>query len=142
MGEVDSAPAAPAPPMPDWNALEVDPAKGERIHKAAFLHSKEGTTHRLVAKILPDGRLNLVRFACNLGADGTMNGKLGTRRIESQPVERFEEELASIQKDISGKGEEVQGVWSHDLTNIQDVAEQASSLEAWVLQAAKEIKPS
>ena len=71
-----------------------------------------------------------------------MNGKLGTRRIESQPVERFEEELASIQKDIIGKGEEVQGVWSHDLTNIQDVAEQASSLEAWVLQAAKEIKPS
>ena len=31
MGEVDSAPAAPAPPMPDVNALEVDPAKGEVI---------------------------------------------------------------------------------------------------------------
>ena len=71
-----------------------------------------------------------------------MNGKRGTRRIESQPVERFDEEVAAIQKDIKSKGEEVQGVWAHDLTSIQDVAEQASSLEAWVLQAAKEIKPS
>ncbi len=124
------------------NALEVDPAKGERFHKAAFVHSNEGTTHRLVAKILPDGRLDLVRFAFDFGANGAMNGKRGTRRIESQPVERFDEEVASIQKDIKSKGEEVQGVWAHDLTSIQDVAEQASSLEAWVLQAAKEIKPS
>ena len=54
MGEVDAAPAAPAPPMPDLTALEVDPAKGERFHKAAFVHSKEGTTHRLVAKTLPN----------------------------------------------------------------------------------------
>jgi hypothetical protein len=142
MGEVDAAPAAPAPPMPDLTALEVDPAKGERFHKAAFVHSKEGTTHRLVAKALPDGRLDLVRFACDLGADGKMNGKRGTRRIESQPVERFDEELAAIQKDITSKGQEVQGVWAHDLTSIQDVAEQAKSLEAWVLVAAKEIKPS
>lgn len=142
MGEVDSAPAAPAIPMPDLNALEVDPAKGERFHKAAFVHSKAGTTHRLVAKTLPDGRIDLVRFACDLGADGAMSGKRGTRRIESQPVERFDEELAAIQKDIVGKGEEVQGVWAHDLTSIQDVAEQASNLEAWVLEAAKEIKPS
>lgn len=142
MGEVDSAPAAPAAPMPDLNALEVDPAKGERFHKAAFVHSKAGTTHRLVAKITTDGRIDLVRFACDLGADGVMSGKRGTRLIESQPVERFDAELADIQKDITRKGEEVQGVWAHDLTSIQDVAEQASSLEAWVLQAAKEIKPS
>ena len=138
MAEVEEAPA----PAPDLNTLEVDPAKGERFHKAAFVHSKQGTTHRLVAKVLPDGKLNLVRFACDLGADGIMNKKRGTRRIESQPAERFDEELAAIQKDIAGKGEEVQGVWAHDLTSIQDVAEQASNLKAWVLQAAKEIHPS
>ena len=139
MAEVDEAQAAPAP---DMNTLEVDPTKGERFFKAAFVHSKAGTTHRLVAKMLPDGKLDLVRFACDLDADGSMNKKRGTRRIESQPVERFDEELASIQKDITGKGEEVQGVWAHDLTSIQDVAEQAGSLKTWALQTAKEIKPS
>ena len=139
MAEVEEVPAAPAP---DLTTLEVDPTKGERFHKAAFVHSKAGTTHRLVAKLLPDGKLDLVRFACDLGADGIMNKKRGTRRIESQPVERFDVELAAIQKDITGKGEEVQGVWAHDLTNIQDVAEQAGSLKAWVFQAAREIKPS
>ena len=133
---------SPAAQAPDLNTLEVDPTKGERFHKAAFVHSKAGTTHRLVAKVLPDGKLDLVRFACDLGPDGIMNKKRGTRRIESQPVERFDEELASIQKDITGKGEEVQGVWAHDLTSIQDVAEQAGSLKAWALQAAQEIKPS
>ncbi len=142
MGEVDSAPAAPAPPMPDLNALEVDPAKGERFHKAAFVHSNEGTTHRLVAKILPDGRLDIVRFACDLGSDGIMAGKWGIRLIESQPLTRFDAEIATIQKEITDKGEEVHGVWPHDLTGIPDVVEQASSLEAWLLKAAKEIVSS
>ncbi len=142
MGEVDTAPAAPAPPMPDLTALEVDPAQGERFYKAAFVHSKEGTTYRMVAKTLPDGRLDLVRFACDLGSDGIMFGKRGTRRIQSQPPERFDAEVATIQKEITDKDEEVQGVWAHDLTGIQDVAEQARSLDAWILQTAKEIVPS
>lgn len=142
MGEVDAGPAAPAVPMPDLTALEVDPAQGERFYKAAIVHSKQGTTYRMVAKTLPDGRLDLVRFACDLGADGVMFGKRGTRRIQSQPLERFDAEVATIQKEIIDKGEEVQGLWAHDLTGIQEVAQQASSLDTWMLQTSKEIVPS
>ena len=51
-------------------------------------------------------------------------------------------EIATIQKEITDKGEEVQGVWAHDLTGIQDIAEQVSSLDGWMVQTAKEIVPS
>ena len=88
MGEADSGPAAPAKPMPDLTALEVDPAKGERFFKAVLIHSKQGTTYRMVSKSLTDGRLDLVHFVCDLSADGTMNGKRRVRRIESQRQER------------------------------------------------------
>lgn len=142
MGEVDSAPAAPAPPMPDLTVLEVFPDQGERFYKAALVHSKQGTTYRMVAKTLSDGRLDIVRFACDLGSDGIMAGKWAIRRIESQPLTRFDAEVATIQKEITDKGEEIHGVWTHDLTSIQDVAEQSCSLEAWLLQAAKEIVSS
>ncbi len=139
MGEVDSEPAAPAKPMPDLTVLEVDPAKGERFFKAVLIHSKQGTTYRMVAKALPDGRLDLVHFICDLSADGTMNGKRRIRRIESQRQERWDTEVATIQKEITDNGEEVQKVWSHDLTGIQDVAEQVRSLDAWMVQTAKDI---
>lgn len=139
MGEVDSGPSAPAEPMPDMTVLEVDPAKGERFFKAALIHSKQGTTYRMVAKALADGRLDLVHFVCDLSADGTMNGKRRIRRIESQKPERWDTEIATIEKEITGNGEEVQKVWSHDLTGIQDVAEQVSSLNAWMVQTAKEM---
>jgi hypothetical protein len=142
MGETDTAPAAPAPPMPDLTVLEVFPDQGERFFKAAFVHSKQGTTYRIVAKTLSNGRLDLVRFACDLGSDGIMAGKWAIWRIESQPLTRFDAEIATVQKEITDKGEEVQGVWPHDLTGIQDVAEQASSLEAWLIKAAKEIVSS
>ena len=142
MGETDTAPAAPAPPMPDLTVLEVFPDQGERFYKAAFVHSKQGTTYRIVAKTLSDGRLDLVRFACDLGSDGIMAGKWAIWRIESQPLTRFDAEIATVQKEITEKGEEVQGVWPHDLTGIQDVAEQASSLEAWLIKASKEIVSS
>ena len=142
MGEVDSGPAAPAKPMPDLTALEVDPAKGERFFKAVVIHSKQGTTYRMVAKAMADGRLDLVHFVCDLSADGTMNGKRRIRRIESQRPERWDAEVATIQKEITDKGEEVQKVWAHDLTSIQDVAEQVASLDAWMAQTAKEIVPA
>ena len=66
----------------------------------------------------------------------------GFRRIESQPLERFDVEIEAIKKEIAGNEEEVQGVWAHDLTGIQDVAEQFASLDSWALQTAKEIVPS
>ena len=90
MGEVDSGPVAPAEPMPDLTVLEVDPAKGERFYKAALIHSKQGTTYRMVAKAIADGRLDLVHFVCDLSADGTMIGKRRIRRIESQRPERWD----------------------------------------------------
>jgi hypothetical protein len=142
MGEVDAGPAAPAKPMPDLTALEVDPSKGEKFFKAVLVHSKQGTTYRMVAKAMADGRLDLVHFVCDLSADGTMNGKRRIRRIESQRPERWDKEVETIQKEIVDKGEEVQKVWAHDLTGIQDVAEQVASLDAWMLQTAKEVVPA
>jgi len=142
MGEVDAGPAAPAQPMPDMTVLEVDPAKGERFFKAVLIHSKQGTTYRMVAKSLSDGRLDLVHFVCDLSADGTMSGKRQIRRIESQKPERWDKEVATIQKEITDNGEEVQGVWAHDLTGIQDVAEQVSSMDAWMVKTAKEVVPA
>ena len=143
MGETDTAaPAAPAIPMMDLTALEVDPDKGERFYKAALIHSKQGTTYRMVSKILQDGKMDIVYYACDLEADGTMFGKRRIRRIESQPLERFDVEIEAIKKELAGNEEEVQGVWAHDLTGIQDVAEQFTSLESWALKTAKEIVPS
>ncbi len=143
MGETDTAaPAAPAIPMMDLTALEVDPDKGERFYKAALIHSKQGTTYRMVSKILQDGKMDIVYYACDLEADGTMFGKRRIRRIESQPLERFDVEIEAIKKEIAGNGEEVQGVWAHDLTGIQDVGEQFASLDSWALKTAKEIVPS
>jgi len=37
MGETDTAPAAPAPPMPDLTVLEVFPDQGERFYKARMV---------------------------------------------------------------------------------------------------------
>ena len=139
MGEVDSAPATPAKPMIDLTAVEVDPSKGERFYKAAIIHSKQGTTYRMVVKTLPDGRLDLVYFVCDLDADGTMFGKRRIRRIESQPIARFDAEIETIKKEITGNKEEIQGTWIHDLAEIKDVAEQVSSLDAWMVATAKEI---
>ncbi len=138
MGEVDTS-AAPPPPMIDLTALEVDPSKGERFFKAAIVHSKQGTTYRMVAKTLPDGRLDLVHFVCDLDADGTMFGKRRVRRIESQPVARFDIEVETIKKEITGNEEDIQGDWMLDLANLQDVGEQVSSLDAWMKATAKEI---
>ena len=121
---------------PRW---EVDPSQGERLYKAAFVHSKQGTTYRLVSKTLPDGQLDLVHYVCDLDSDGTQFGKRRIRRIHSQPGGRFDQEIETIKKEITDNGEEVQGVWTHDLTISSDIAAQSSSLEAWTLQTAQEI---
>ena len=116
MGEVDTASATPAKPMMDLSAVEVDPGQGERLYKAAFVHSKQGTTYRMVAKTLPDGKLDLVHFVCDLDPDGTMYGKRRIRRIHNQPQERFDNEIEAIKKEIVDKGEEVLGVWTEPPT--------------------------
>ena len=142
MGEVDAGPAIPAKPMPDLTSLEVDPSQGERLFKAAFVHSKQGTTYRLLSKTLPDGNLDLVHYVCDLDSDGTQFGKRRIRRIHSQPLNRFDREIETIKKEIADNGEEVQGVWTHDLSTVSDVPAQSSSLEAWTVQTAQVINPS
>ena len=139
MGEVDAAPAAPAKPMPDLTSLEVDPNQGERLYKAAFIKSKQGDTYRLISKTLSDGNVDLVYYICDLDADGTQFGKRRIRRIHSQPADRFDREIEAIKKEIIDNGEEVQGVWSHDLTALTDIPAQSSSLEDWTVQIAKDI---
>ena len=139
MGEVDAGPAIPAKPMPDLTSLEVDPNQGELLYMAAFVHSKQGTTYRLMSKTLPDGKLDLVHYVCDLDSDGTQFGKRRIRRIHSQPTSRFDQEIETIKKEIVDNGEEVQGVWTHDLTPFTDVPAQSASLDAWTLQTAIEI---
>jgi len=101
MGEVDAGPAIPTKPMPDLTALEVDPSQGERLYKAAFVHSKQGSTYRLISKTLSDGKLDLVHYVCDLDPDGTQFGKRRIRRIHSQPNNRFDQEIETIKKEIA-----------------------------------------
>ena len=142
MGEVDAAPAVPAKPMPDLTSLEVDPNQVERLYKAVFVHSKQWTTYRVISKTLADGKLDLVHYVCDLDSDGTQFGKRRIRRIHSQPLDRFEREIETIKQEITDNGEEVQGVWNHDLTALPDIPAQSSSLEAWTVETAKEIDPA
>lgn len=140
MGEVNAAPAVAAKPMPDLTSLEVDSNQGERLYKAAFVHSKQGTTYRLISKTLAEGKLDLVHYVCDLDPDGTQFGKRRIRRIHCQPLDRFDREIETIKKEIVDNGEEVQGVWSHDLTTLPDIPAQRSSLDAWTVQTAKDIE--
>lgn len=142
MGEVDTAPTAPAKPMMDLSAVEVNPEEGENLYKATFVHSKQGTTYRMVAKTLSDGKLDLVHFICDLDPDGTMYGKRRIRRIHAQPIERFDNEIEAIKKEIVDKEEEVLETWTHDLSNISGVGAQSDSLNVWTAEIAKKISPS
>src|SRR2546427_1180728 len=86
MGEVDEA-AAPARKIEDPSALNVDPDRGERLYKSAIIHTKQGTTYRMVAKMLPIGKLDIVHYACDLLPDGTPEGKRRVNRSEEHTSE-------------------------------------------------------
>jgi adenylosuccinate lyase len=140
MGEVSTTPDVAARAIEDLTKMEVDPAKGERLYKAAVVHSNKGATYRMLAKSLKDGRVDLVHYGCTLDDDGNPATKWSIRRILEQKPERFDRELETIKKTIQEGGEEVQGAWVHDLSAIPDVAQQGSSLEAWTKQMAGEIR--
>jgi hypothetical protein len=140
MGEVSPAPETAARVIEDLTSLEVDSAKGERLYKAALIRSKTGTTYRMLAKSLKDGRLDLVHYGCTLDEDGKPTTKWAIRRIMEQKPERFDRELDTIQKTIRESGEDVDGVWVHDLTGAGDVASQGASLETWTKQMASKLK--
>ena len=144
MGETTAEPEVAARAVEDLTKLDVDPAKGERLYKAALIHSNKGATYRMLSKSLQDGRLDLVHYGCMLDQDGNPTTKWSIRRILEQRPERFDKEIESIKQTIRDGGEEVQAAWVHDLSTIADLAAQAASLEAWTKKMAKELgaKPS
>lgn len=142
MGEVNTAPEVAAKAVEDLTALEVDPEKGERLFKAALVHTNKGASYRMLSKTLKSGKLDLVHYGCDLDADGNPTTKWRIRRILEQKPERFDTELAAIQAAVKADGEEVQGVWVHDMTGMPDLATQGKSLEEWTRKLAAEIRKS
>ena len=140
MGEVSPAPEAVARTVQDLTAMEVDPDKGERLYKAALVHTNKGVSYRLLSKTLKSGKLDLVHYGCDLDPDGKPLTKWRIRRILEQNPDRFEKEIEAIKKAIGDDGEHVQGTWIHDLTALADVAAQGKSLDEWTRRVASEIK--
>lgn len=138
MGEVNAEPVAK--PVQDVTAIDVDPAIGERLYKAAVVQSQQGTTVRVLSKTLGSGKIDVVHYACDLDPDGTPQGKRRIHRIMAVTPERFDTEIASIQKNLIGSGEEIQGTWIHDMTGLPDLIAQSNSLEEWTRKMAGEIR--
>jgi hypothetical protein len=140
MGEVSSEPEVAARAVEDLTKMDVDPAKGERLFKAALIRSNKGSVYRQLAKTLSTGKVDLVHYGCTLDDEGNPTTKWSIRRILEQRPARFDAEIEAIKKTIQESGEEVQGVWVHDLTGEADLAGQGSSLEAWTKKMANELR--
>ena len=140
MGEVSTSPEVAARVIEDLTALEVDTNKCERLYKAAVIQSKQGPTYRMLAKVLGTGTLDIVHYGCDLDAEGQPTTKWAIRRILEQRPERFDKEIEAIQKAITDSGEEVAGVWVHDMTGMPDTVAQGNSLEAFNKKMAAEIR--
>lgn len=140
MGEVNAGPEVAARVVEDLTAMEVDADKGERLYKAALVQTNRGTSYRMLAKSLKTGKLDLVHYGCDLDEDGKPVSKWRIRRILEQAPERFDKELADIQSAVRADGEEVVGVWVHDMTAVADVPTQGGSLEEWSRTMAREVK--
>ena len=69
-----------------------------------------------------------------------LSTSMSIQRILEQKPERFDKEIETIKKTIQDSGEEVQGVWVHDLTTVTDLAAQGSSLAAWAKKMANELR--
>ena len=140
MGEVNASPEVTTRVVEDVSSMEVDPDKGERLYKAAFLHSNQGTTYRMLAKSFPGGKVDIVHYACDLDVDGNPATKWRITRILAVAPERFDAEIEFIKKNLKGNGEEVQGIWVHDMTGMPDLIAQGNSLGDWNRKMAAEIR--
>lgn len=140
MGEVSAEPEVAARAVEDLTKMDVDPAKGERLYKAALIQSNTGSVYRQLAKTLSTGKVDLVHYGCTLDEDGNPAVKWSIRRILEQKPERFDQEIETIKKTIQESGEQVQGVWVHDLTDIAELAAQGCSLDAWTKKMASELR--
>ena len=139
MGEVSPAPEVAARAIEDITKLDVDPAKGERLYKAALIQSNKGSIYRMLAKTSHEGKLDLVHYGCTLDEHGNPATKWSIRRILEQRPERFDKEIETIKVAIAESGEQVENVWVHDLTSMTDVAAQGDSLEAWTKKMAAQL---
>jgi hypothetical protein len=137
MGEVNPEPTTRL--VQDVTAINVDPALGERLYKAAVIQTRQGTTVRVLSKTLGSGKIDLVHYACDLDADGTPQGKRRIHRIMAVAPERFDSEIAHIQKSLKANAEEIQDTWVHDMTGMADLIGQSNSLEDWTRKMAAEI---
>ncbi|MGH7261497.1 MAG: hypothetical protein ACREI9_12590 [Nitrospiraceae bacterium] len=144
MGEAETAPDTAARVIEDPTAMEVDPAKGERLYRAALIHTSTGTAYRMLAKSLKTGKLDLVHYGCQLDEHGKPTTKWRIRRILEQSPERFDKEIEAIKKAVADDGESVAGAWTLDLAPITDLTAQGKSLDEWSRKIAAEItrKPS
>lgn len=140
MGEVSTSPEVADRAIQDLTAIEVDPEKGERLFKAAVIKSNSGVFYRLLSKSLTTGKVDLVHYGCDLDETGHPKSKWRIRRILEQHPGRFDQEIEGIKKSVADEGEQVSGVWVHDLTPIHDVAAQGESLESWMKQTVREAK--
>ena len=138
MGEVNPEPTTKA--VQDVTAINVDPALGERLYKAAVIQTRQGTTVRVLSKTLGSGKIDLVHYACDLDADGTPQGKRRIHRIMAVAPERFDSEIAHVQKSLKANAEEIQDTWVHDMTGMADLIAQSNSLEDWTRKMAAEIR--
>ena len=79
MGEVNAEPEAAARAIEDLTAIEVDPAKCERLYKAALIQSKSGVSYRMFAKCSRPERwiLSTTDVTSTLMANPRRNGELG-----------------------------------------------------------------
>jgi len=138
MGEVNPEPTARA--VQDVTAINVDPALGERLYKAAVIQTSQGTTVRVLSKTLGSGKIDVVHYACDLDADGTPQGKRRIHRIMAVAPERFDSEIAHIQQNLKANGEEIRDTWIHDMVGMADLIGQSNSLEEWTRKMATEIR--
>jgi len=138
MGEVNAE--ATTRLVQDVTAINVDPAMGERLYKAAIIQSKQGTTVRMLSKTLGSGKIDVVHYVCDLDPDGTPQGKRRIHRIMAVSVERFDSEIAHIQKSLTGNGEQIHDTWIHDMTGMPDLISQSNSLEEWTRKMAADLR--
>ena len=94
----------------------------------------------MLAKVLENGKIDLVHYGCDLDADGKPVTKWKIRRILEQAPERFGNEFVALKKSIVDAGELVRGAWVHDMTGMADVTVQGKSLEEWLRSTIAEVK--
>jgi len=75
----------------------------------------------MLAKVLTDGKVDLVHYGCDLDADGKPTTKWRIRRILEQAPNGLTKSLKPSRRVWTDDGEVVLGAWVHDMTGLPDV---------------------